>query len=190
MPREMIAKIARTERSLFMVVETDIPPGEFNYKLFDQAGDADGLKFFMDKIANFSKFLQGPFVSLLPVRRVRKRPVQADTVAGECGTGFCGIVADGDDVMKMLAQIFLDVLGMLSDDIDADLIHHLDSGFVDLGRLGPGAEYFELVGAVMPQDPFSHLGAARITSAKNKESCLHLFFRTSNKPTAINPPTI
>ena len=146
------------------------------------------FEFLANKVADFSELILDLFGDFLGMGRVWERPVEPLGRPWECGTGFIGVITDGDHVVEMLTEEFFDVLGSVTGNIDADLLHDFNGNRIDFGWRGAGAFDFELVAAVMAEDPFGHLGAAGVARAENENACFHSFCKSLSRLTAVIPP--
>jgi hypothetical protein len=75
--------------------------------------------------------------------------VDALGMSGEEGAGLTRVIADGDDVIKILADKFLGRLGAVRRDVDANLAHRLDGFRPYLARIDAGAFYFKHTSSVV-----------------------------------------
>ncbi len=90
--------------------------------------------------------------------------------AGKDGAGFFGVVANGDDVVKMLAVELFDVFGAMVANIDADLFHRSDGLGTDHTGFGTGAFNTELIASVMAEQALCHLAASGVASAEDENA--------------------
>lgn len=155
---------------------------------FKTLRDGRALELLVNEVPHPAELVQDFFGNFLIVRRVRKRPVQADAVSGKRRAGLFGVVADRDDIVKMPTQVFPHVLRALAGNVDPDLLHHADRGLIDPGRPGPGAVRLEPVAAVMPEDAFGHLGATGIARAQNENFGFQWFSKKRRSAAARRPP--
>lgn len=96
--------------------------------------------------------------------------VDALSGAGEDGAGFAGVVADGDDVVEMLAGEFVDRFRAVLRDIDADLAQDFHGKTIQSNRVRAGAKDFEAIPSQVAQDAFCHLAAGGIAGAEDQDT--------------------
>jgi hypothetical protein len=88
-----------------------------------------------------------------------KTAMDGNRFAGVEWTAFLRVVADGKDVIELLAGEFIDALGTVAGNVDAELAHRRNGLGPYGARFGSGAEHLEMVPRVVTQKPFGHLAA-------------------------------
>jgi hypothetical protein len=68
-----------------------------------------------------------------------------------------GVVADGQDVVQVLAGEFIDALGTVTGNVDAQFLHGGNGFGPDVAWLGSGAEHLEAIPGIVTQQAFGHL---------------------------------
>src|SRR3954447_4851208 len=87
------------------------------------------------------------------------------------------VIADRQDVIKVLVLELVYDLGAMAGDVDSNLLHDGDCFRPDAGCPSTGALDFKLVSAICPKEPLSHLTPGRVCRAENESSFLHLLLR-------------
>ncbi len=107
-------------------------------------------------------------------RRVFEAVVKSLGSAGKDRAGFFGVIANGDDIVKMMSVELVKVLGTMIGNIDAQFLHHSDGfGTYDAG-FGAGAFDVEIISGVVTEKAFGHLAARGVASAEDEHA---LFIR-------------
>src|SRR5687768_5458355 len=101
---------------------------------------------------------------------VVKAPVDTLCFAGENGTAFFGVVADGDDVIKLLSEKFIYRFRAMVCNVYPDLIHRGDRLRPHKALDDAGAFNFKPVAAIMPQKPLGHLASSAVAGAQDKDA--------------------
>src|SRR5580765_8453989 len=104
--------------------------------------------------------------------RVFKAVVDRVGVSGKDWTGFLGVVADGQDVIKSLTVELIHALGAMPGNVDAQLPHGGNGFGPDAARFRSGTEYLKAVSCVAPQQTFGHLAPRRVSGAENEDPLL------------------
>ena len=97
--------------------------------------------------------------------RIIKTPVDGDRT-GKGGAVPLRAVANRDDVIKLPFQEFIYVLGGLSTDVDADLVHDLQRPRMNSLRLRAGTEDLKSIICQMTKDAFGHLASSGVPGAE------------------------
>ena len=106
----------------------------------------------LQSISNLISYL--PEDSELLIRRgsgrVFKTLMESPPATGKYRARFLSVVADGEDVVELLACKFIHRLRAASCDVDSDLSHCRDSIRIETGWTRTRAEYLELIASDMP----------------------------------------
>src|ERR1035437_3193379 len=100
-------------------------------------------------------------------------PVEALRFSGEYRADFVGVVADGDDVIELLTQEFVDGLGAMAGDVDAELLHDGDGFGAHFRGLRAGGKDIKATARFVTPQAFGHLAAGGVTGAQNQDALLH-----------------
>jgi hypothetical protein len=123
-----------------------------------------------DLIPHFSEHRE------LPIRRGRSRVFKAMMKSlrapWKYRARFLCVIADGEDIVELLAREFIHRLRAASGDVDSELSHCRNSIRIETSRTSARAEYLELIPGDMSQQTLGHLAASRITRAKEKDSLM------------------
>ena len=90
-------------------------------------------------------------------------PVDALGFAGKERACLGCFVANCNDVIKCLVEIFAQVLRAMGADIDACVLHGFDRQGIHHRWLAPRAEHVVPVACYMPEQTLCHLRASRVT---------------------------
>ena len=102
-------------------------------------------------------------------------PVEAMHLAGEDRAGLVCIPTDGDDGIDGPIQKLIHVLGMMSRDVDADLLQSLDGLGMNIpGRLRSCAGDFNEITGSGSEDTFGDVTPTGVTGAEDEDKWLHV----------------
>jgi len=102
-----------------------------------------------------------------------ERPVVTIYLAGEDGAGLIGVSADGDDGLHRLVEEFVEVLGGVAGDVDADFGHDFDGEWMDeSGWVGSGTGDSDAVVDGGAQDPLGEVASAGVAGAEDEDERL------------------
>src|ERR1700676_396524 len=96
--------------------------------------------------------------------------MDGDSPAGKNRAALFGVVADGQDVIELLAVEFIHALGTVAGNVDTQFPHGRNGLRPNLARFSSGAEHLKAVSGVVTQEAFGHLAPGRISSAENEDS--------------------
>lgn len=81
-----------------------------------------------------------------------------------------GVIANREDVIERLAEKFVNVLGTVAGDVDAELAHDGDCLWANVAWFGSGARDLEAMARVVAEEAFGHLASGGISGAENEDS--------------------
>lgn len=93
--------------------------------------------------------------------------------SGQNRTAFFRAVAHRNHIVKELPREFIDVLGPMMRDIDAQFAHGFNGGRVQSGWSSPGAFGFK-AGGDQTQKRLRHLATRRVSGTKKKNASFHV----------------
>jgi len=99
--------------------------------------------------------------------RIFNAPVGERGLPWKDGTALPGGVADGDDVVEVLADKFLHGLRALPRNIDAQLPPHRDGFRTHPAGLSASARHVKAIMAVVSQQPFGYLAPGGVGRTQN-----------------------
>lgn len=102
--------------------------------------------------------------------RIVNAPMNSLGGARKNRTTLIGMIADGDDVIEIIAQEFFKGLGSLVRNVDAKLAHHRDGLGSNKSRIRAGAENFKAVASEGSEQSFRHLATSGIAGAKEEDA--------------------
>ena len=82
-------------------------------------------------VAHFAKYAHALFFCSLGIGGVFKGPVPRVFGSWEDRTMFLGVVANGDDEIKVSIEILIDAVGCVVGDVDTDFTHGANGEWVD-----------------------------------------------------------
>lgn len=101
--------------------------------------------------------------------RVIEAPVVAVYLTGKHRANLVGIATDGDDGFHILRKEFIEVLGLMMGDVDADFGHRFDGERMNIAcRLGSGAGDAEPASRGGAKNAFREMRATGIASAEDE----------------------
>ena len=86
-------------------------------------------------------------------------------LGGEVRAAFPGIVAHGNDKIKVDVAVFVDVVGRVCGNVDPVLFHNRNSAWVNAMCLHTGAINLGMVSSKMPEIPLGDLASAAVAGA-------------------------
>jgi hypothetical protein len=104
-----------------------------------------------DLVADAAEGGETDFLGTIDGSRIIEGPMQAVYLPREYGAGFLRVVANGDNEIERLAHEFIDRLGAMVRDIDADLAHDGNRFRTHVAGLRAGREDHDAVAGVVPQ---------------------------------------
>ena len=96
--------------------------------------------------------------------------MQALRSGGKDRAGRVRVVAHRDDEVETLRSEFVDGLGTMTGDIDADLLHRCDRLWTHSGRRNSSGEDFEFIARLVPEQSFRHLAARGVRCAQDQDA--------------------
>lgn len=104
------------------------------------------------------------------VGRVIKAPVMTVHLTWKGRARLIGVAADSDDGFNILMEEIVHVLRVMGGDVDADLLHHLDSEGMHIPRgIRTGALYVEEVTGDHAKDAFGEVAATGIAGTQDQD---------------------
>src|SRR5215469_8447171 len=140
---------------------------------------------FLYLVADSSKCGQSHFFAALDSRGVLKAPVETCGGAWKHGTGVARIVTDGYYVVERLSCEFVQGLGPVSRDVDANLLHNRDCLRPHGTGFGSSAENIEVVTDLRAKQSFTHLAPCRVTGAQHEDSLHPISFLHPELPFVV-----
>jgi hypothetical protein len=141
----------------------------FNARLVTAAvgvGAEDGGDLVADAAEDGELLLVGAF----GVGGIVERPMVAIQLTGENRADLIGLAADGDDGLDISPEKFIEMLRAMRRDVDARLVHRLDSEWMHVARgLRSGAGDIDQVAGEFAQPAFGEMTAARIARAEDED---------------------
>ena len=144
----------------------------------------------IDLVPDLSKLLQYFFLCSLKGRRIFKGPMEAAGDVGQIRRAFLLCIgAKGDQIAEAgLAHIFVEVLGVMPRQIDANLFHHSPGiGVYSLGFQSRAIDLKSLP-RILPEQCLRHLAASGIATTQEKDFDL-LHDESPSSQASIFPPS-
>jgi len=133
-----------------------------------------GLENKLDLITDAAELVEDFLLCSRGVGWIIETPVKAVKLTGEHGAGLIGIPADGDHGINGTVQELIHVFGVMSRDVDADLLHHFDRLGVDIsGRLGAGTGDVDEITGSGAEDTFGEMTTAGVAGAEDEDERVH-----------------
>jgi len=101
-------------------------------------------------------------------RRIVKTPMQSRRTAKENWTTLLRVIANRNDIVKILSSKLIHMLRLVRRNIDPDLLHHRDSLSPNAARFRARAFHQEPVSRIVPQQSLRHLRPRGIPRAQNQ----------------------
>lgn len=121
-------------------------------------------------VANPSKDRRDLILAACSFGGVVKTPVDPLGRAGEDRTRLVGVIADGNYVVELGIEEFVEAFRPVAGNVDPDLGHRRDRLRTDKTGDGTGTFDLETVAGNIAKKPFGHLAACGISRAKDKDS--------------------
>jgi hypothetical protein len=107
--------------------------------------------------------VHGSWIGKAVVNRERAREDRAS---------FAGVIADREDDIELLVREFIDMLGTVPRNVDAEFAHHSDGFGPHTAGSDASAENVEVVASIVAQKAFGHLAPSRVGGAKDQHASL------------------
>ena len=145
-------------------------PRRLCHSTFIQAARSIGFERGADFITDAPEYRELLLFASRGVRWIVEGEMMASGMTGEHGARLVGLATDGDHGVDARLQEFIEMLGTVLRDVDADLRHRADGEWMDVSRrLRTSAGNLEAIAKSTAQDPLSEMRPATVAGAENQD---------------------